>query len=117
MKDTRIIKKTHESYHSSTLAQYKLVCYYNFPNQDVDALKPGQIDPFLCTHINLAFATIQNNSLYLDATQLKTVQAVVDLKKINLNLKILLSVGGAGNNDGFPQMVLNHTNRKMCATL
>lgn len=38
---------------------------------------------------------------------------MVELKKFEPNLKIMVSVGGADNESGFPEMVLNHANRKM----
>lgn len=97
---------------------YKIVCYYNFPGKTSDyynlsnVLFPEEIDPDLCTHINLAFVTIRNNSLYIDESQLNDSKMVLNLKLKNPKLKVLLSVGGAGNEEGFPQMVLNHLNRK-----
>lgn len=75
-------------------------------------LKAKKIDADLCTHINAAFALIANNTLYLNEVQLESLKTIVDLKKKNKNLKVLISVGGAGNDTGFPEMVLDHKNRK-----
>lgn len=97
---------------------YKVVCYYNFPGKAGDyynisnVLFPEEIEPDLCTHIILAFVSVQNNSLFIDESQVNVSKAVLHLKQINPKLKVLLSVGGAGNEEGFPEMVLNHQNRK-----
>lgn len=96
-------------------ADYKLVCYYMLPSEGekTDAtLQTNKLDANLCTHINAAFATIINNTLQLDSVQIKALQDVVELKKKNNNLKVLVSVGGAGVDMGFPEMVLDHQNRK-----
>nr|QGT33337.1 chitinase-3-like protein 2 [Rhynchophorus ferrugineus] len=90
---------------------FRLVCYYNFPS-DSYSLQVKDIDPFLCTHINVAFASVHNNSINLNEVHLGYLQEVVKLKDTNKNLKILLSIGGSGNSDDFPEMVKNHTNRK-----
>lgn len=76
-------------------------------------LAAGSLDANLCTHINVAFARVINNSLHFDDAQLKTLQNVVDLKQKNADLKVLVSVGGAGDDMGFPEMVVDHQNRKM----
>lgn len=36
----------------------------------------------------------------------------MELKKVNKQLKIMLSIGGAGNDMGYAEMVLNHEYRK-----
>ncbi|XP_057668807.1 chitinase-3-like protein 2 [Diorhabda carinulata] len=92
--------------------KFKLVCYYTLPS-DKNSLKIEDLDPHLCTHINAAFGKIVNNSLYLNNKQIEAVKSLVKLKEVNKDLKILISVGGAGNQDnGFPEMVYNHSNRK-----
>ncbi|XP_046962124.1 chitinase-3-like protein 1 [Vanessa cardui] len=89
-------------------------CYYNTPNPRNDSqLTPSNIHPHLCTHINIAFAQIRNNQIYLEDSQLDVIPDIVKLKTYNPNLKVLLSVGGAGNNDGFSKMVVNHASRKV----
>ncbi|KAH1011555.1 chitinase-3-like protein 2 [Dendroctonus ponderosae] len=90
----------------------RLVCYFNFPAND-QSMQVSDIDPNLCTHLNLAFASVVNNSLYLDNEQLSFLAEIIKLKQTNENLKVLVSVGGAGNQNGFPEMVKNHTNRKI----
>lgn len=103
---------------STKTEHFKLVCYYSFPSDEnlksrsSGILLPDNIDPDLCTHINIGFASVVNNSIYLSESQKNVVKTMVDLKKENSNLKVLLSIGGAGNGDGFSQMVLDHANRK-----
>lgn len=91
--------------------KYKLVCYYNFPS-NIQSLQVMDLDSSLCTHINVAFAQVFNNSISLDKSNEHTLTNLVKLKEANKDLKILLSVGGAGGNSGYPDMVLNHLNRK-----
>ncbi|KAL1501483.1 hypothetical protein ABEB36_006796 [Hypothenemus hampei] len=95
----------------SKINDFKLVCYFNLP-ADKNSMQISDIDPNLCTHINVAFAAVVNHSIYLDDTNLGYLEEIVKLKEPNKNLKILLSIGGNGNNNGFPEMVKNHTNRK-----
>ncbi|XP_060533678.1 chitinase-3-like protein 2 [Cylas formicarius] len=90
---------------------FRLVCYYNFPS-NAQSLQVNDIDPNLCTHLNLAFGSVINNSIYLSDADLPYVRQAVKLKAVNKNLKVLISIGGAYNDRGFPEMVLNHTNRK-----
>lgn len=90
---------------------FKLVCYYSFPSSSV-ALQPDEIDPYLCTHINAAFAGVANNTINMNAGNNKVLTELVNLKMGNPKLKILLCVGGASNDGGFSEMVMNHTNRK-----
>jgi chitinase len=74
-------------------------------------LYPTNIDPFLCTHLNVGIASVVNNSLYI-GDDLKIVFSQTKLlKKKNKNLKILLWVGG-WYIGGFSDMVTNHTTRK-----
>lgn len=96
-------------------SEYKLVCYYMLPSlgqKQEGILETSQLDADLCTHINAAFARIINNTLQLDDVQINALKDVVDLKKTNKNLKVLISVGGAGNDMGFPDMVVDHQKRK-----
>ncbi|XP_049868150.1 chitinase-3-like protein 2 [Pectinophora gossypiella] len=90
-----------------------LVCYYTTPDpRATRALLPADIHPHLCTHINVAFAQVLNKQVKLNNDQLRTLEEVVKLKSSNPDLKILLSIGGAGENDGFSDMIVNHASRK-----
>lgn len=93
----------------------KMVCYYNFPalNDTLRRLQAVDIEPHLCTHINLAFASVLDSKIYLSDEQLQVVEEVMLLKTKNKKLKVLISVGGAGDDNGFPNMVKDHENRKM----
>lgn len=94
-------------------AEKVMVCYYNTPRYgSCRQLLPSDIDPHLCTHINIAFASIRNKEIYLDPDQRRTIEEVSKLKVVNPQLKILLSIGGSGGNDGFPEMVADHASRK-----
>ncbi len=103
----------------------KVVCYHT--NWSQYRLKPAgffpeNIDPFLCTHINYAFAKINNES-GLDAFEWNDFSTewsvgmynrTMDLKKQNSNLKILLAIGGWNLGSGiFSIMVHNDTLRRV----
>lgn len=89
-------------------------CYYNLPSEsESNQLMPHNIHPDLCTHINVAFARIVNKQIALDDNQYKSLREVVKLKQNNQNLKILLSIGGSGNDKGFSEMVVDHASRKI----
>ncbi|KAI5633245.1 glycosyl hydrolases family 18 domain-containing protein [Phthorimaea operculella] len=85
-----------------------LVCYYTASR----ALVPRDIHPQLCTHINVAFAQVRDKQIQLDDNLRRTLREIVKLKTVNPALKILLSIGGAGDNDGFSDMVVDHASRK-----
>lgn len=106
---------THDSDIVCQEATPKVVsCYYNFPSEHAaNQLMPLDIHPNLCTHINMAFARVVNNEVKLEDHQYKTLLEIVKLKHKNPDLKILLSVGGAKSDNGFPDMVLNHKSRKV----
>lgn len=44
--------------------EYKRVCYYNLLNSgSFNTLTPDMLSPDLCTHINIAFATVVNGTI------------------------------------------------------
>lgn len=93
-------------------------CYYNTPSLVAPTatgrqLLPRDIHPHLCTHINVAFARIVNKAIYLEDHQYVTLRDIVQLRKVNPKLKILLSVGGSGNDRGFSDVVVDHASRKI----
>ncbi|KAK9884306.1 hypothetical protein WA026_005258 [Henosepilachna vigintioctopunctata] len=93
-------------------ASKRLVCYYNFPSTK-DDLRPENIDAKLCTHIIVGFLKV-NSSHELGVTkeQVEILNQLKFLKNKNVDVKVLISVGGAGNVKGWSRMVYNHTNRK-----
>lgn len=91
-----------------------LICYYNYPpflNNGTE-LYPENITCNLCTHIIIAFASISNCTLKLSDEMVKTIPNLMNLKKCNNDLKIMISVGGASEYIGFTEMVVNHASRK-----
>ncbi|KAK3866777.1 hypothetical protein Pcinc_027713 [Petrolisthes cinctipes] len=75
-------------------------------DQSLSQLLVKDIDPFLCTHINVGFATIEENELRpIQASDVQVYKDAISLKKQNPNLKVLLSVGGALASSGFSELV------------
>ncbi|SRR5690606_26742023 len=76
----------------------------------------ASIDARRLTHINYAFADVQDAELVLrradDATHLR---ALTSLRSINPNLKILLSVGGWSWSGGFSDAALSDSSRERFA--
>ncbi|XP_049844283.1 chitinase-3-like protein 1 isoform X4 [Schistocerca gregaria] len=88
----------------------KLVCYYTFPGPG--GLVPDKIDPFLCTHINIAAVGINNSKLEpLCEERKEVIKSLVGLKTRNKNLKVILSVIGMPG--GFGDMVSKSSSRRM----
>lgn len=58
---------SHKNYRYKNLPDFKLVCYYSIPDLESNgnSLHSNQIDPNLCTHINVGFVPIKNNSIEL----------------------------------------------------
>ncbi len=74
---------------------YRVVGYYTAWSS-YSGFTPDKLDAKKLTHINYAFANIQNNKIVLgypdkDPTNLKKLN---ELKSVNSDLKILISVGG-----------------------
>lgn len=98
---------------------FRLVCYYNFPKElqardvSLDDLLPKDIDPHLCTHLNVGFIPIVNNSLELAPNhQLYLSTQIQELRRKNPDLKVLFWVGGGAFDYGYTDMVKNHQTRK-----
>lgn len=73
---------TNSPYQMSTPAPegFQVVCYYSLPSNatpvDDSVLMPDGLDASLCTHINLAFASISNYSL-VPTNQYDTVVSMI----------------------------------------
>lgn len=102
----------------------KVVCYYTNWSQyrrRPTNFAPENVDPFLCTHIIYAFAKLNSNS-ELESFEWNDVSTdwsvgmydrMMNLKKVNKNLKILLAVGGWNLGSGpFSQMAHDDEKRK-----
>ncbi|XP_062538315.1 chitinase-like protein 3 [Armigeres subalbatus] len=99
----------------------KIVCYYTTPSMSSanrhgsrlrDGLFPEDIDPHLCTHLNVGIVAIVNGTLFIDEDLKVVFNRTKQLKKANKDLKVLLWVGGGGQG-GFSEMVVNHATRKL----
>lgn len=94
----------------------KLICYYSIPNSEdqYKDLHPRNIDPFICTHINIGVALIVNNVIQIDDVMERKLKETAALRHANPDLKILLWVGGLDDTAvSISQMVKNHTTRKI----
>ncbi|XP_066599872.1 chitinase-3-like protein 2 [Prorops nasuta] len=91
-----------------------IVCYYSISGDlnKTQELSPSHIDPHLCTHIIVGFASVVNCTLNLGNNSW-VYGAISDLKHSRPKLKVMVSVGGMNElHHGFPEMVRNHANRK-----
>lgn len=81
-------------------------------NSNESWLKIKDINPNLCTHINIGIIDIENCSLIIDDDLINAFHQSSILKAHNEKLKILLWVGGGDESFGFPEMISTHENRK-----
>lgn len=93
------------------------MCYYTTPRYEGGVksdktLKIKDVNPHLCTHLNIGIIEIFNCSLVIDADIIAAFKESNLLKAKNGNLKIMMWVGGGGQSMGFSEMVENHENRK-----
>jgi len=59
---------------------YNLACYYSIPTDDTNkTLHPAQINASLCTHLIVAFAQVQNNSVYFKSSFDMQVRCFISL--------------------------------------
>jgi len=71
------------------------------------------IDPNLCTHIHYSFAVLDQNSLLIQledsSSEKDIIKRVNNLKSVNRNLKLILTLGGATDSAGdkYSHMVSN----------
>ncbi|XP_050544154.1 chitinase-3-like protein 2 [Daktulosphaira vitifoliae] len=94
---------------------YNLLCYYSLPSGNSSNLLPSKINATLCTHIIIAAAQVQNNSVYIKSSfEENIIKQVVNLRGANPQLKVLLSLiyfsNGKHSVDGFSSVVNNLEN-------
>ncbi|XP_046672885.1 acidic mammalian chitinase-like isoform X2 [Homalodisca vitripennis] len=99
--------------HHAEPPEYMLVCYYNLPNGgSTVVLKPDLLDPDLCSHINIAFATVGNGTIQPNLpSDLEVYKGVTALKKKNPRLKVMLSVEWFTSTGEFAWIVSSPENR------
>jgi len=101
----------------------RVVCYYtNWAQyrQGEGKYFPEDIDPYLCSHVMFSFAKLTNSQLDAFEWNDKSTEwskglyeRVIDLKKINPKLKVMLAVGGWNLGSGpFSDMVTDQTLRQ-----
>lgn len=92
----------------------RVVCYYSSPSvlNHTHELYPNQIDPKLCTHINVGIVSIENNTLVIDNTLSELFKQMSNLRRHNNDLKVMIWIGGPSDSLGFINMIENHASRK-----
>ncbi|KAI4502005.1 hypothetical protein M0802_002687 [Mischocyttarus mexicanus] len=114
-KDTDINISIDYKRQSDNFTEKFVVCYYTISTNQTAIwnLLPFQIDPHICTHIIIGFASITNCSIDMGVDKW-TYEKIVNIKNDNPNLKVMISIGGGDETDssGFSYMVKNHKNRK-----
>ncbi|KAB7499949.1 putative chitinase 3, partial [Armadillidium nasatum] len=96
----------------------KILCYFTswaHKRPGAGRFEPESIDPFLCTHVIYAFATLKDNRLAPgspsdigDGFKQGTFEKLVALKEKNPNLKIMVALGGwAFGSKPFQELVSN----------
>ncbi|RWS26523.1 chitinase-like protein [Leptotrombidium deliense] len=83
--------------------EYKVVCYFtswSFYRKEDAKFIPEDINPYYCTHLIYAFATLDRDSLTIRIhdrwadIENRFYKRILKLKTINQNLKVLLALGG-----------------------
>lgn len=82
---------------------YKIVCYFSnwaWYRPDAGRFIPEDINPYLCTHINYAFAVLDSESLTIKIhdswadVDNRFMKRIVGLREKNPKLKVSLALGG-----------------------
>ncbi|TEA23809.1 hypothetical protein DBR06_SOUSAS15110051, partial [Sousa chinensis] len=103
-------------------AAHKLVCYFTnwaFSRPSPASILPRDLDPFLCTHLVFAFASMNNNQIVPKDPQDEKIlyPEFNKLKERNKELKTLLSIGGWNfGTSRFTTMLSTFANRQKFVT-
>ncbi|KAK0166541.1 hypothetical protein PV328_004951 [Microctonus aethiopoides] len=92
-----------------------VVCYYTISSNMNTSweLSPAHIDPYICTHIIVGFASVVNCTISLGTAE-ELLQQIINLKLHQPKLKVMVSASGINElQHGFPEMVKTHANRKL----
>ena len=106
-------KKRNKSSDKIDQNKYKIIAYVNSyqDNWGTNFEKAKQI-----THINYAFANIKEGKVVLgDIKDISDLEKLNALKKVNVDLKILISVGGWSWSKNFSDAVLTKNSRQIFA--
>ena len=98
---------------SNDLSPYRVIAYVRGMEDDwgQNFEKANKI-----THINYAFANIRKGKIVLGKdSDAETLEQIINLKRYNPKLKILISVGGWGWSGGFSDAVLTPESRELFA--
>lgn len=84
------------------------VCYYTGSATPA----PSQLNATLCTHIIAGFCSVKDGLIDVgDETSKTLYREVTALKQTHPQLKVLLTVGGGGNDNGFSDALNSLLNR------
>jgi chitinase len=108
------LKKSEDSSpHSTEQNGYKIIAYVNrYENNWGDNFAKAR----KITHINYAFANIKNGRVVLGGDRdAEEIQKLLELKSVNKELKVLISVGGWSWSKNFSDAVLTEESRQVFA--
>lgn len=109
-------KKYHVTRNKQINHSFRKVCYYTVPTEEWPILSPSQIDVTLCTHIIIGFAQISGGVLAPIGEHDENIyREVIALKAKAPELQVLLSVGGASNDQGFHTIIPSLEDREVFA--
>lgn len=77
------------------------------------SLQLKDVHPHLCTHLHVGQVRIVENRIVITDNVKLALEQSTELKHQNKDLKVMIWVGGGSDGgSGFPEMVVNHANRK-----
>ena len=94
--------------HAQTKKPFSVIAYYAAGPETVDAIPANKL-----THIIFSFCHLNGNRLAVDNSRdTLTIKKLVGLKKINKDLKVILSLGGWGGCAPCSEVFSKDENRK-----